>query len=109
MEQAENIGEYSKHNNPYSNRYNLGWKNHPNFSWKNNQPMPYHEQNKPPMERKTTLEEAMEKLANSHASLVKSHEEMRTVHSQLINETRMNFQNQGAQIQSLETQVSQIV
>ena len=50
----------------------------------------------------------MEKLANSHASLAKSHEKMQLVHSQFINETRTNFQNQGAMIQSLETTVSQI-
>ena len=49
----------------------------------------------------------MEKLANSDASLAKSHEVMQIVHSRFIIEIRTNFQNQGAQIQSLETQVGQ--
>ena len=70
------VGEYNKYYNPYNNQYNPGWKNHPKFSWKNNEPTPYHEHNKPQMERKPTLDETMVKLANSHASLAKSHEEM---------------------------------
>ena len=60
---------------------NSGWKNHPNFSWKNNQLTPYHEQNKPLAERRSNIEEVIENLANSHASLAKSQEEMRNAHS----------------------------
>ena len=40
----------------------------------------------------------MEKLANSHASLDKSQEEMQNAHSQFINEIRTNFHSEGAQI-----------
>ncbi|XP_024031895.1 uncharacterized protein LOC112094656 [Morus notabilis] len=95
MEQAQYVGNYTRQqNNPYSNRFNQGWRNHPNLSWRNNQNVLQPVQSNPPQEKKVNLEEAMAQLATSH--------------TQFMNETRTNFQNQSAQIRSLEVQISQM-
>ena len=95
MEQAQYVGNFNRQqNNQYSNRFNQGWRNHPNLSWRNNQNVLQPEQNNPPQEKKVNLEEAMAQLATSQ--------------TQFMNETRTNFQNQSAQIRSLEVQISQM-
>ena len=94
-EQAQYVGNFNRQqNNPYSNRFNQGWRNHPNLSWKNNQNVLQPEQNNSPQEKKVNLEDAMAQLATSQ--------------TQFMNETRTNFQNQSAQIRSLEVQISQM-
>ncbi|XP_024025398.1 uncharacterized protein LOC112092750 [Morus notabilis] len=52
------------------------------------------EQSNPPQEERVNLEDAIAQLATSHM--------------QFMNETRTNFQNQSAQIRSLEVQIGQL-
>ncbi|KAL2486257.1 Uncharacterized protein Adt_31013 [Abeliophyllum distichum] len=92
-EQVDYIqGGQRQQNNPCSNTYNLGWRNHPNFSWKDNQNnfIPQFQQ----PEKSTSLEDSISKFME------------RT--EQFMNKTETNFQNQGAVIKNLETQMGQM-
>ncbi|MED6190943.1 hypothetical protein PIB30_111023, partial [Stylosanthes scabra] len=118
-------------NDPYSNMYNPGWRNHPNFSWggnqgqksnnntqNNNRPYqpPFQRQQQPfqqppppiPPQQKlsssrppSSIEAALEKLAQSTASFVQN------THS-FMNETRSTFKNQESALRNLENQVGQL-
>ncbi|MED6188340.1 hypothetical protein PIB30_085016, partial [Stylosanthes scabra] len=92
-EQVNYVGNQPRppQNDPYSNTYNPSWRNHPNFSWGSNNNRPY----QPPFQRQqqpfqqppppvlpqqkpssstppSSIEAALEKLAQSTASFVQN-------------------------------------
>ena len=74
IEQAQYLAKFPPNPqfNPYAQNYNPGWRNHHNFSWTNCNTLNPMEQMKPlppPQEKKSSLEETMEKLANIHMEM----------------------------------------
>jgi len=91
-------------NNPHSETYNPGWRNHPNFSWGGNQNHTQNHNRAPgqfQQERKPQLEDMFAKL------MEKTDKYMETT-NQFMRKTETNFQNQGAAIKNLETQMGQL-
>ena len=77
IKQAQYLAKFPPNQNfsPYSPNYNTGWKNHPNFSWRNQNAMNPMEQVKPPLapqEKKSSLDEKIEKLADMQIEKQKS-------------------------------------
>ena len=97
MEQVQYVG------NPYLNTYQSRWPYHPHLSWETSQNPPL-----PPHEELTNLEEDMVELAKSQVELAKSQFEIHKSQAQFMDETRVMFQIQSAQLERLEEQIGQM-
>ena len=95
IEQAQYLEKFHPYQNfnPYSQNYNPGWRNHPNFAWKYNFTWSPTEQvtpHLPSQERKSSLDEKMEHLADMQIKMWKSQHRFE-------NETRNSLSNHAAQ------------
>ena len=106
IEQAHYLSKFplTQEYNTYAQNYNPSWKNHPNFSWRNQNVVNPMEQVKPPLppqEKKSSLGEKIEQLAEMQM-------EMKNSIQQFENETRASFNNQATQLRNLEVQMGQM-
>ena len=112
VEQAQYVSRFNQNQqqgqyggNTYQNQnqnQGQGWQNNQNYGWRNNQnSKPPPQVNKPPIEKKVDLEEALTQMLTSHATY--------------MNETKVTMQNQStqlnnraAQLRNLEEQMGQM-
>ncbi|XP_024178805.1 uncharacterized protein LOC112184801 [Rosa chinensis] len=110
-EQVNMVNNYRRPvNDPFSNTYNPGWRQHPNFSYSNNNQVqmprnpPMQNYQGPIEQKKPSLEETMQQLAQNQMEFQKANAQM----LQAIQETKKEQQVQSQAISKLEVQVGQI-
>ncbi|XP_024200330.1 uncharacterized protein LOC112203629 [Rosa chinensis] len=107
-EQVNMVNNYRRPvNDPFSNTYNPGWRQHPNFSNSNNNQVqmprnpPMQNYQGPIEQKKPSLEETMQQLAQNQMEFQKANAQM----LQAIEETKKEQQVQSQAISKLEVQV----